>query len=140
MTVHGRACTQCGRTAFECGHARIIEAARALDGKEPAEEFVRTLLQSRKKKDEQRLVDMAIVFEEYGRNGDLQIPRELNHLRDDLWEIKAGDVRFPFYLVHDDKHPAPVARLTGGFVKQTQRTPRSQIDSALWVMGEDRQS
>ena len=49
-------------------------------------------------------------------------------------------MRFPFYEVDDGKHPSIVARLTGSFPKQTLRTPRQQIDKALWVMREDRQS
>jgi hypothetical protein len=140
LTVQARACGQCGRTVLEHGHVRIVEAARTLDGREPAEEFIQQLLQSNKERDRQRLNDTVMIFEEYGRNGTLRIPRELNQLRGELWETKAGDLRFPFYLVQDDKHPAPVARLTGAFRKQTQRTPRKQIDNAQWVMGEDRQS
>jgi hypothetical protein len=119
---------------------RIIEAALTLDGEEPVEECFRKLRDSRRKGDTQRLADIALVFEEYGRRGTLRIPRELNELRDDLREFKVGDVRFPFYEVDDGKHPSIVARLTGGFQKQTLRTPRQQIDKALWVMREDRQS
>lgn len=140
MTVQGKSCAQCGRTVYECGHMRIIEAARTLDGEEPVEEYFRKLRNSRRKGDIQRLADIALVFEEYGRRGTLRIPRELNVLRDNLREIKAGDARFPFHEVEDGKHPSIVARLTGGFQKQTLRTPRRQIDQALWVMREDTQS
>jgi hypothetical protein len=140
LTVQRRACVQCGRTVYECGHTRMIEAARTLGGAEPVEEYLQKLEHSRRKEDAQRLADMAIVFEEYGQRGTLRIPRELNQLRDELWEIKVGDIRFPFYEVTDEKHSATVARLTGCFPKQTLRTPRREIDKALWVMGEDRQS
>jgi hypothetical protein len=125
---------------YECGHARIIEAARTKDGQEPVEEFLQKIEGSRRRGDTQRLADIAIVFEEYGQRGTLRIPRELNQLRGDLWEIKVGDIRFPCYEVDDGKHSAVVARLVGGFPKQTLRTPRRQIDKALWAMGEDRQS
>jgi hypothetical protein len=112
LTVHRQTCLHCGRTVYECGQARIIEAARTHDGKEPVEEFLRRLEKPRRAKNTQRLADIAIVFEEYGRTGTLDIPRELNDLRrGGLWEIKAGDVRFPFFEF---------------------------TDKALWVMGEDR--
>jgi hypothetical protein len=119
---------------------RIIEAARTLGGDEPAEEFLGRLERSRKRKDTQRLADIAIVFEEYGQTGSLKIPRELNELRGGLREIKAGDTRFSFYELTDSDHSAVVTRLTGGFLKGTLRTPRGEIDKGLWVMGEDRQS
>lgn len=140
MTVRGRQCGQCGRTVYECGHARIIEAARTLAGEEPAEKFLHQLELSRRKDGIQRLADIAVVFEEYGQSGSLKIPRELNRLRDGLWEMKVGDLRFPFYEHKDAAHSAAVARLTGGFTKGTWRTPRKEIDRALWVMKEDRQS
>jgi hypothetical protein len=125
---------------YECGHTRIIEAARTRDGEEPAEEFMQRLEDSKKKSDLQRFADVAIVFEEYGSRGTLRVPRELNQLRDGLWEIKAGDIRFPFYEMTDGHHPAVVARLTGAFTKGTRRTPRREIDRALWVMKEDMQA
>jgi hypothetical protein len=119
---------------------RIIEAARTRDGEEPVEEFMERLEDSKKRSEIERFADVAIVFEEYGSRGSLRIPRELNQLKDELWEIKAGDVRFPFYQVTDGDHPAIVARLTGAFIKGTRRTPRREIDRALWVMKEDKQA
>lgn len=141
MTVHKQTCVHCGRTVYECGHARIIEAARTSSGEEPAEEFLQRLERSRRGKNTSRLADIALVFESYGRTGTLEIPRELNDLRrGGLWEIKAADSRFPFYVFTDGDHSATVARLTSGFLKGTRPTPRKEIDKALWVMGEDRQS
>ena len=120
---------------------RIIEAARTSSGEEPAEEFLQRLDCSRREKNTRRLADIAIIFEEYGRTGTLEIPRELNDLRrGGLWEIKAADTRFPFYELTDNDHTAKVTRLTSGFLKGTLPTPRKEIDKALWVMGEDRQS
>lgn len=103
----------------------------------PVETLLQELESSGRRKDVQLLADMAVVFEEYGLRGTLVVPRELNELRDGLWEIKVGDLRFPFYTLDDASHPAPAARLTGGFRKRTSRTPRQELDKALWVMRED---
>jgi hypothetical protein len=141
LTVHKQTCAHCGRTVYECGQARIIEAARTSSGDEPAEEFLQRLERSQKGKNTRRLADVAIVFEQFARTGTLEIPRELNDLRrGGLWEIKADDTRFPFYEFTDGDHSATIARLTSGFLKGTPKTPRKEIDNALWVMGEDRQS
>lgn len=140
MTVHRQTCLHCGRTVYECGQARIIEAARTRNGEEPTEEFLQKLERSRKAKNTERLANIAIVFEEYGRTGTLEFPRELNDLGRGLREIKAGDARFPFYEINDNVHPSVITRLTSGFPKGTIRTPRGEIDKALWVMREDRQS
>jgi Phage derived protein Gp49-like (DUF891) len=102
--------------------------------------LLRELERSGKRKDIQVLADIAVVFEELGLRGTLVVPRELNELRDGLWEIKVGDLRFPFYEAGDASHPSLAARLTSGFRKKTWRTPRQEIDKALWVMREDRKA
>jgi hypothetical protein len=140
LTVQRRNCPHCGRTVYECGYARIIEAARTRDGAEPVEEFFRKLENSKRGSDTQRLADIAIIFEEYGQRGMLRVPRELNDLRDGLREIKVHDIRFPFYETTDSQHSAVVTRLTGAFIKGTARTPRREIDKALWVMREDKEA
>ena len=105
---------RCGRTIYEQGRERIIEAARTLAGEEPAEELLARLEASGRQKDVERLADTVIVLEDYARKGELEMPRELNKLRDGLWELKAGDVRLPFYELGDRAHSLVVARLTSG--------------------------
>jgi hypothetical protein len=140
LTVQRRRCNDCGRTIYEQGRARIIEAARVRTGNEPVEELLVRLENSRRSEDTQRLAGVAIQLEAYAQEGTLEIPRELNHLRDDLWEIKAGDARLTFYKVTDDLHPVPVARLTSGFIKKQERAPRREIDKGLWVIREDQKT
>jgi Phage derived protein Gp49-like (DUF891) len=122
---------------------KLIEAARASDGREYAEEFLLALRQSAQRtsrsagKDRSRLADVAVRFEDYAQSGSLKIPRELRRdLRPGLSEIKAGDVRLLFYELSLSDH-GDVVRLTNGFVKRTERTPRKVLDRAAWVMKGD---
>lgn len=137
LTVQQGRCSDCGRTVYEQGRARIIEAACTRAGSQLVEEFLGQLQKSCKRKDVQRLADVATLLEEYARLGTLKIPRELNQLRGDLWEIKPGDVRLTFYEFTDVIHPVRVARLATGFLKTQLRTQRHQVDKALWVVRED---
>ena len=144
MTVQAlrpRGCAACGRTIYERGIARIIEAARADNGADLVEEYLTKkpwLL--RRKKTQVNEADMAIVFEEYARTGTLRIPQELNDLdlSIGLREIKVGPARFPFYEPADPRHVVTVTRLTHGFTKGTVQTPRKEIDKAKHVMEQDR--
>jgi hypothetical protein len=91
-------CTGCGRTTYAGGAARIVEAARTLEGDEPVTE-----------------------------------------LRGRLMEFKVGDTRLAFYETRDAAHALTIARMTHGFTKRSQRTPRRQIDRGIWVMSQDEQ-
>lgn len=140
LTVQQRRCEICGRTVYEDRRSRIIEAARVKSGEEPAEKFIAGLLGSRRRKDADRLADVVQVLKDYAIEGTLEIPRELNELRGELRELKAGDVRLPFYEFTDDSHPKTVTRLTSGFIKKQGETPRHEIDNGLWVIREDRET
>jgi hypothetical protein len=104
------------------------------------EELLARLEASKKAQDLQRLADAAVLLEEYAREGALEVPRELNHLREELWEIKPGDVRLTFYELTDGLHSVRVTRLTTGFIKRQRRAPRREIDRGLWVIREDKQT
>lgn len=114
--------------------------ARTSTGREPVEEFLAELEKSKKWKDTERIADIADLLEKYARFGQLEIPRELNYLRGDLWEIKPGDVRLPFYEVNDASHNITVVRITGGFFKTQLLTQRRHINWGLRVVREDRAS
>lgn len=113
----------------------MIEAAWDRDGAAAADQFLNELLVSRKRKDRQRLADVLVRFESYCRTGTLKVPMELNDLRDGIREIKAGDVRLPFF--HVDPSPAGAVRLTHGFLKGTQRAPFKEIARAIGIRRED---
>jgi hypothetical protein len=138
LTVRREVCPSCGYLLYERGRSKLIEAARTSDGREPAEEFIVALEASRKWKDTQRIADIVTLFEQYAGTGELEEPRELNHLRDDLWEIKPGDVRLSFYEIEHGAHDLPVIRLTTGFFKTQWPTQERHIRWGLRVMREDR--
>lgn len=113
----------------------MIEAALAADGVALADEYLAALEKSKKDRDQDHLTDIVLVFEEFARTGELIIPRELNELRDGLWEIKVGKARFPFFYLAESA--AGALRLTHWFKKGTDKTPIGEINKANWVRGKD---
>lgn len=113
----------------------MIEAARTASGECRADAFISGLESSRSRRDADRLADVLVRFERYAMTGTLAVPRELNDLEQGLREIKAGDVRLPFFDV--PKSPTNAIRLTSGFIKRTWMTPRKYINEALWIRRED---
>ncbi len=129
-------CAECGRGLLEDGPARRIEAAWDRDGQHPVLDFLRklkngTLSRARK----EHLFDLLIRYEDYCTTGTLSIPGELNHLADDIWEIKAQNLRTPFFPSNPDQ-PFTL-RATHGFVKGTRKTPLKEIDKAKAIRQED---
>ncbi|MER7168903.1 type II toxin-antitoxin system RelE/ParE family toxin [Micromonospora sp. NPDC000207] len=112
----------------------MIEAARAPDGNSLADAFLMDM--ARTSKGISRLADVAMRFEDFARTGDLEIPRELNELVEDLWEIKVQKVRLPFFWLQKPFDSTAV-RLTHGFMKGTEKTPRKEIYRAMWVRKAD---
>jgi phage-related protein len=113
----------------------MIEAARTVDGASPVDDWLRTLERSRNPKDQRRAAEIAILFEDYADNETLEVPRELNDLRDGIRELKPGDVRLPFFEVPRTRSGA--IRLTHGFLKRSWKAPRAEIDRALWGRKQD---
>ena len=110
----------------------MIEAARMEDGTLPADVYLLDLEESKP----HLLADVAVRFEDFARYGELSVPVQLNHLEDEIWEIKTPIVRLPFYRKED--HPKiPAVRITGGFEKRGQRTPPKYIRRAKRVRAED---
>ncbi|MFE6893600.1 type II toxin-antitoxin system RelE/ParE family toxin [Streptomyces sp. NPDC057694] len=114
----------------------MIEAARTMEERFEADEFIADLEKNFKRRGNlQRLADIAIRLEEFAESGTLRVPLQLNHLRDEVYEVKAGDVRLPFfYCTH---FTGKTVRLTHGFLKKSEKTPRKHIDKAFWVMRKD---
>lgn len=112
----------------------MIEAARSPEGI-LADEYLRRLEQSRKRKDREDLATILIVFEDFAHRDCLDFPREINDLVDGLRELKPDKHRFPFF--YPTAGSTFTTRLTHGFVKRSQRAPREQIDKAKWVRRED---
>lgn len=134
MTVLLPECEGCGRKVMESGAMFNVELALDRDGNALAEEFLNRLAGG-KDADRDRFADILVRVETFARTGSLIVPRELNHLNGDLWEIKAGTVRLPFYYRKEEA--CGQVRVTHGFVKKTSKTPRKEIDLGLAVVRED---
>jgi phage-related protein len=115
----------------------MIEAALTIDDGSLVDKFLTKLERSRKSKDRDRVATIAILMEEYADNETLEVPRELNDLRDGIRELKPGDVRLPFFEVEGTRSGA--IRLTHGFFKGTQKAPLGEIHRALWVRKQDKE-
>jgi len=113
---------------YERGPYYVLEAAWDRDNRWQADEFLVGLESSRSKSGLRRLADIVLRFEEFATTGHLEIPRELNFLRGDVWEVKIGTDRLPFYYGNDGD--VATVRMTHGFVKRTDKTPRREIDKA----------
>ena len=113
---------------YERGPYYVLEAAWDRDNRWQADEFLVGLESSRSKSGLRRLADIVLRFEEFATTGHLEIPRELNFLRGDVWEVKIGSDRLPFYYGSDGD--VATVRMTHGFVKRTDKTPRREIDKA----------
>ncbi|MGW6411051.1 type II toxin-antitoxin system RelE/ParE family toxin [Streptomyces vinaceus] len=113
----------------------MIEAAVTEDGASPVDDYLNSLFSSGKKADLDRLAGILIRFEAYAQHGTLEIPRELNELRDGLWEFKSGRDRTPFFYLESSKSNA--LRVTHGFIKRQERTPQKEINWAMRIRRED---
>lgn len=114
----------------------IIEAARMASGVAPADAFLDDLFN---REEYEKLADVSLRFEEFARTGTLSIPLQLNSLGNGIWEIKAVNVRLPFYYV--DSHAGyRTIRITNGFVKKGSKCPPRHIRTAMRVRGEDQAS
>lgn len=129
-------CSDCGRPVLEQGRHHVIEAAFDSLGAWPSLEYL-SEYEKGNRRQRQAYADVLIRLEDFAHTGTLIIPRELNELRDGLWEIKVGKIRLPFYYT-----PAPArcgtVRITHGFTKNTDRTPLREIDRASGIRREDR--
>lgn len=135
MAVPSSVCEGCGRRVLEVGETYAIEAAYDRAGVGLAGQFLDDLATGRGASRD-RLADALVRLEDFARTGELLIPRELNHLSGDLWEIKAGVVRLPFY--YRQAAECGQIRLTHGFIKRGEKTPRKYIDLGLAIIREDR--
>lgn len=134
MTVLLSECGDCGRKVLESGAMFNVELALDRNGHALAEDFLNRLAGG-KDADRDRYADILVRVETFARTGTLVVPRELNHLSGDLWEIKAGTVRLPFY--YRKQQTCGQVRVTHGFLKRTPKTPRKEIDLGLAILRED---
>lgn len=134
MTVPNDECPECGRRVLEQGAKYAIEAGLDRDGVGQAGLFLDSL-EAGSARQRDLLAGMLIRLEVYARTGKLIIPRELNHLRGELYEIKSGTLRLPFYRRLDQ--PCGQIRLTHGFTKRGEKTPMREIDRGEAIIRED---
>ncbi|MFG1921234.1 type II toxin-antitoxin system RelE/ParE family toxin [Cryptosporangium sp. NPDC048952] len=122
---------------FGRGAGGLVEGAR-VNEQTPSAQFIEEL---KRDGDETRLAKIQACLETYSRHGEEHLGRDIKELRQGLWELRAGDVRLPFFRVTGEAQKRcehhTVVRLTHGFKKQGQRIPRNQIDHADWIRRED---
>ncbi len=92
-------------------------------GRRPAEEFVKSLnVHSRKK-----FFSVIELFEEFGKG--LSFPHA-KYIGDEIFELRfesiEGSVRVLYFFFDQNK-----AVLTNGFVKKSNKTPRSEKETAV---------
>jgi len=119
---------------LEEGSSHAIEVALDRDGLAQAALFLEEL-ETGKPWQKDLVAGMAIRLETFAATGELLVPRQLNHLRDELWEFKCGKLRLPFY--HRRGAACGQVRITHGFIKRGDRTPVREIDRGLAIMRED---
>lgn len=134
MTVPSEVCRECGRTILEKGRSFEIEAALDRHGEALALTYLLGL--DERKNTQHLLADVLIRLEAFASSGSLSIPRELNQLTDELFEIKVGTIRLPFYYRRDAV--CGQIRITHGFQKRSEKTPRPQIERGTAIIREDR--
>jgi len=128
-------CPDCGRTVWEEGPRKRIEAARDRDGEEAFNAWVQSIVGGSNAAHRELLYDLAIRWEHYCKTGSLPVPRELNDLGDGIWEFKIGTLRVPFFAINDNIQGTD--RVTHGFIKRSRKAPRPEIRRALAIRRED---
>lgn len=100
----------------------IVEFYEKCDGSYPAEDFIRSL----DKKMMARMYGIIGILEEKGNS--LREPYS-KHIDDGIFEIRAksgSDISRVLYFFYIGRRII----LTNGFIKKTQKTPKSEIDLA----------
>ncbi len=134
MTVPFDSCTVCGRILIERGEKHVIEAAFDRANQHPAVNELVAMLEHKRSGVRAIANDMLLLIEDFADTGTAEIPRQLNELRDGIWELKAQKFRLPFYYSDTD---CATVRLTHGFMKNTEKTPLRHIDIAKAIRKED---
>lgn len=129
-------CELCGRRRVVHGFTFRVEGAFDREGASPAIAFIEELRTSESRDERDIAATLAVRFRELAATGILRIPMQLNDLGHGISELKAGDVRIPFYeSICGGKR---TARLTHGFRKRGQKTPPREIRIATAIREEDR--
>ena len=92
------------------------------NGEQPAKEFILSL----DKKLRAKLADTIIILQDNGY--ELREPYS-KHISEGIFELRAkqgSDITRVMYFFYVDRHII----LTNGFIKKTQKTPRSEIEKA----------
>lgn len=106
------------------GRRKSIEYAVCADGSSPAREFVAGL----------SLADQAKIlnlFRWLADHGEIKNGQKFKRLDGPIWEFKAHQIRIPCF------QDGSAWVLTHGFIKKSDRAPRSEIDRAYRIQAED---
>ena len=134
-------CSHCGRHLYKSGITLVVEAAVDPDGASVIVQQLRQLSQSPRRAVQQRWEDLNERFVQLAIYGELEIPREMRNIEDELWEIKTSEDRVLFYERVASGHPRSV-RLAYLFGKTKGKTPQGKmpakhIRKGLWIVRGD---
>ena len=113
------------KVVHEGKHGKILCAVRE-NQNSPAMDFLKDI---HKKKQEFRKIHS--LFDRMVEKGEIRNPSRFKKLEGDIWEFKSGQARILCF--QEEGHWI----LTHGFIKKSQKCPRSEIKKAKEIMGED---
>lgn len=141
------------------GSVNRMEAALDRNGENPVLKHLDKFKNSRRKNRQRRYADILEVLEDFVNDPLSMSTRELNYLRNDIWELKHGTLRILFgqgactdtreetrtkprlVIPTNLQQPDPTStcgRATNAYPKKDEEAPRGEIDLAVGIMSEDK--
>ena len=161
MTGQFETCSICSRKELQKGKVNRLEVALDENNEHPIITELENFINSPRKKDDRyrRYADLMQVLAEFVHEPLGMLEKDLNYLRDDIWELKAGTLRILFgegnCQDHESgsqsartltlptwvKQPDPATacgRATNAYEKDGKKAPRKRIDKAVGILREDK--
>ena len=158
MTGQIETSSNCSRYVLASGSVNRLEVALDRNGASPVLKDLDKYRNSRRKDKKRRYADILEVLEDFVNDPLSMTTRELNYLRDEIWELKHTTLRILFgqgacidireesrtnprlVIPNNLKQADPSStcgRATNAYAKQGTLAPRKVIDVAVGIMRED---
>lgn len=159
MTGQYLDCPSCGRKVIEEGIVNRLEVALDRDGNHPVLHQIDKWMNSPRKSRQRKAADFVQMLTDFVNEPEQMSATELKYLRNEVWELKLEKMRLLFgggecsesdvaeksrrYLtlparVMQAHSSVTCARATNSFYKDTDQTPRKQIELAMGILREDK--